>query len=90
MCMNNSCPSRFMCYRFTAKPNEFFQSYCHFENDGLKCDSFWFNEQCPLCNMQQGMHKLSCYNREHRNDEICKQCSKPLNRNGECVMCLFS
>ena len=90
MCRNEECPSKLMCYRFTAKPSEFWQSYGSFNHNELKCDAFWFNEQCPLCKMQQGMHKISCYNRDIRPDEICKQCSKPLNRNGECVICLFS
>jgi len=90
MCKNEACPSKLMCYRFTATPSDFRQSFAEFKHDGLKCDAFWFNEQCPLCKMQQGLHKISCYNREHRIDEICKQCSKPLNRNGECIICLFS
>ena len=89
ICQNESCPSKLICYRFTAYENPFRQTYGLFEHDGLKCDAFWFNDRCPLCRMQQGHHKLTCYNRYHRNDEICKQCSKPLNRNGECVICLF-
>lgn len=27
MCMDNNCQSRFQCYRYMAKPNEYRQSY---------------------------------------------------------------
>lgn len=40
------CPLRENCYRFTAKPNEFRQSYfitAPFEED--KCDHYWENQK---------------------------------------------
>jgi hypothetical protein len=31
MCQNNTCPQRTECYRWTAKPSEFLQSYATFK-----------------------------------------------------------
>ena len=31
MCMNVTCPSKNICYRFMAKPNPYWQSYCNYE-----------------------------------------------------------
>lgn len=43
MCKNNQCQKRFECYRFTAVPNSYKQSYfCPTIKDGI-CDSFWSN-----------------------------------------------
>jgi hypothetical protein len=42
MCMGTGCPNKEKCYRFTATPNEYRQSYfmeVPFE-DG-KCDYYW-------------------------------------------------
>lgn len=44
MCLNKTCPSRNTCYRFTATPSEFAQSYANFEPehpDLDKCDYYW-------------------------------------------------
>ena len=43
MCMNKSCPSKDTCYRFTASPNVWRQSYMDFKvAEGLdKCKSYW-------------------------------------------------
>lgn len=42
MCNGNGCPKKDSCYRFTAKPNELWQSYFmdipYKDND---CDSYW-------------------------------------------------
>jgi hypothetical protein len=45
MCDNKSCPSNKYCYRFTAKPSEFLQSYADFsvEEDEMNCSYFWPN-----------------------------------------------
>jgi hypothetical protein len=43
MCDNDACPSRRLCYRYMADPDEYMQSYCNFtvyENRD-KCESFW-------------------------------------------------
>ena len=47
MCTSVDCPSRFVCYRFTAKPNAFQQSYLFPEpkllSDSVCCILFWDN-----------------------------------------------
>ena len=45
MCENRKCPSSKYCYRFTAIPSEFRQSYADFtvKNGEDKCDNFWSN-----------------------------------------------
>ena len=45
MCNGLGCPHKEQCYRFTAEPNEFRQSY--FFNSPIKddkCDYYWENE----------------------------------------------
>lgn len=49
MCTNNGCPLRDRCYRFTAEPKEFMQSFCQFKpviDQYLEasCDMFIKNE----------------------------------------------
>ena len=42
MCQDTKCPKRKKCYRFTAKPDEYRQSY--FSNTprkNSKCEYFW-------------------------------------------------
>ena len=43
MCRDDACPSRQQCYRFTATPSQFLQSYGSFGRmpDAEKCDHFW-------------------------------------------------
>jgi hypothetical protein len=45
MCKNGLCPSRNKCYRFKAKPSEYFQSYSEFKfKEGeSKCKFFILN-----------------------------------------------
>ena len=31
MCLNKKCPKNVLCYRYTAKPNEYRQSYSDFK-----------------------------------------------------------
>lgn len=45
MCSNNSCPLKGSCYRFTAIPYEFMQTYALFEFKTIKgittCENYW-------------------------------------------------
>ena len=45
MCDNQSCPSNKYCYRFTATPSKYRQSYADFsvEEDEMNCSHFWSN-----------------------------------------------
>lgn len=50
MCRNEKCPSKKQCYRYTARPNPFRQSYGNFVyvtlKDGqTKCDYFIDNSK---------------------------------------------
>jgi len=41
LCKNYICPLAEQCYRFTAKPDEYFQAYSEFEpDDDGNCDYF--------------------------------------------------
>jgi hypothetical protein len=42
MCLGTDCPQKESCYRYTAKPNEYRQSYFSVApiKDG-KCDMYW-------------------------------------------------
>jgi hypothetical protein len=42
MCVGTNCPQKETCYRYTAKPNEYWQSYFSVPpiKDG-KCDMYW-------------------------------------------------
>lgn len=50
MCQNKECPLSKNCYRFTAKPNDYSQSYSDFkpvynkEYNEYQCVNFWSNE----------------------------------------------
>ena len=46
MCTNKYCPIRESCYRYTAIPSEYRQSYADFSyNEELKkCGYYWNNE----------------------------------------------
>lgn len=42
MCLNEECPMRFECYRFTATPSPYAQRYADFKpNKNGNCDDFW-------------------------------------------------
>lgn len=48
MCINEYCPLKEHCYRYTATPHEIWQAYGNFEyyvdKDGqVKCDQYWYN-----------------------------------------------
>lgn len=42
MCLNQTCPSKNICWRFTAPPDKYWQSYSPFQPDGdaTKCREF--------------------------------------------------
>ena len=48
MCLNKECPKRNECYRYTAEPNPFRQSYSKFQyqdgDNGFACGEFWDNK----------------------------------------------
>jgi hypothetical protein len=62
MCKGDGCPMKETCYRFTANPSEFRQSY--FMNAPIKedntCEYYWPNEK------QNGTKKLSEKNSKRR------------------------
>jgi hypothetical protein len=42
MCSGKDCPLKETCYRYTAKPSEYRQSYfLSPPNKGKKCDYYW-------------------------------------------------
>lgn len=45
MCRSNTCPLKDKCYRFTATPSPFRQSYADFKFDEVtnNCDYYWNN-----------------------------------------------
>lgn len=47
MCQNEDCLLRMKCYRFTATPSEYWQSYVTFTYDNMTghCRGFWNNKQ---------------------------------------------
>lgn len=47
MCKNETCPSRFKCYRYQATPSKYLQCYASFApKDGEdKCDYFWATDR---------------------------------------------
>jgi hypothetical protein len=50
MCLDNRCPSRTLCYRFTAKKDEYRQSYwakSPRKPHAVRCEEFWSNKGIP-------------------------------------------
>ena len=84
MCNNKQCPSKEYCYRFTAIPNEFRQSYIDFgpEEDGMdKCSYFWPNgndsNKCKLGGVKREgeiCNKNYCTYPKCLQDSYCKEC----------------
>lgn len=60
-CLDILCPSKEFCYRYTA-PVGMWQTYGGFnrESDADNCDMFWPNGKCKYCNLENGVHKISC------------------------------
>jgi hypothetical protein len=45
MCMNEECPLKEECYRFTVQPNKYRQSYGNFKpNEEGQCVYYWNNK----------------------------------------------
>ena len=40
-CANEDCTLKEKCYRYTSKPDEYWQSYMDFKQIDGKCDDFW-------------------------------------------------
>lgn len=51
------CSDYKMCYRFTAKDNLYYQSYCEFhhkkETDMTKCKDFWIDRKNYKLNLKE-------------------------------------
>lgn len=64
MCANRECPKRLECYRYTAEPNPYRQSYFvgNINKEDGTCDYFWYNEGYPL-----GKHVNEEADTRHRN-----------------------
>lgn len=50
MCINEDCPLKQTCYRYTAPPNEFWQPYINFkyvtDDKGMvTCEGYWDNKK---------------------------------------------
>ena len=58
MCTNTLCKSKEFCYRFTATPSKFRQSYSSF--NCKEEEYFMSNDKCKSCGQSNGVHKLSC------------------------------
>lgn len=50
MCQNKECPSKNDCLRFTAKPNEIWQSYAEFDFGGRICCEDYIPNKNPDTN----------------------------------------
>jgi hypothetical protein len=61
-CSDHLCPSKTICYRFTAPADKFRQSWVNTnrEADAYNCDLFWHNGTCKNCGQDEKNHKLSC------------------------------
>ena len=72
MCRDKTCPSRTVCYRFTAVPNPLRQSYASFDRKGMRtCGDYWPCEtsmklemfsaavMSGMCNVRKGLPKLA-------------------------------
>lgn len=44
MCKNIECSKNYKCYRYTAVPSRFLQSYADFTEVNGECEFFWDNE----------------------------------------------
>lgn len=47
MCVNKKCPLRMKCYRFTAVPTPYVQSFAYFKPVNGKCNGFRDNKGYP-------------------------------------------
>lgn len=45
MCTNKDCPLRMKCFRYTAIPDPYWQSFCGFiPDESGNCEMFWDNK----------------------------------------------
>lgn len=59
-CKNDQCELKYHCYRYTAEPSEFRQSYGDFEpNDDKSCD-YQMKQPCVHCKQLVGHSKIYC------------------------------
>jgi hypothetical protein len=59
LCWNEQCELKYHCYRYTAEPSEFRQSYGDFEpNDDESCD-YQMKQGCIHCKQLVG-HSEEC------------------------------
>jgi hypothetical protein len=67
-CNDHLCPSKEICYRFTAPVDEFRQSWINTnrEADAYNCDLFLFNGYCKYCHQTNGVHKMGCETRRYK------------------------
>jgi hypothetical protein len=61
MCRGTNCPVREKCYRFTAPPSEYWQSFfsevpIRIEDGKLKCDYYW-GDNDPFAELNQFANK---------------------------------
>lgn len=74
-CQDNRCPSRTMCYRFTAKKDEMRQSYwakSPRKAHAMKCEEFWDNSWTPDPT-DYSVNKCRCclFGMEHKRTSAC-------------------
>lgn len=83
ICTNKACPSKEYCYRFTAKPSEFRQSYADFtcEEDEINCSHFYPNgknsTKCKLDGVKRDgemCNKPECLYPKCVQDDYCIYC----------------
>ena len=65
-CNDALCPSKEICYRFTAPVSEFRQGWINTnrECDAYNCHLFWHNGMCKYCGQYDGVHKMGCETRK--------------------------
>jgi hypothetical protein len=61
-CNDFLCPSKNICYRYTAISSEYRQSWVNTnrDSDAYNCELFWHNGTCKYCGQDENNHKLSC------------------------------
>jgi hypothetical protein len=84
-CKDILCPSKDYCYRFTAKPSTFCQTYGIFnlEEDADNCDMFWPNgkdsNKCKLKGVKRDGEMCNldyCTYPKCVQDDYCEYCHK--------------
>jgi hypothetical protein len=88
MCDDNKCPSRTLCYRFTAKKCPYRQTYfaeSSRKKDAIRCGDFWDNSGIPDPS-DDSVHEVDCHcgamALAHKRTEICDIYQKKKDREG--------